>query len=31
VDWEGHSPEQIDTMRNGLEDLRRQGLAVIYD
>jgi len=31
VDWEGHSREQIDAMRNGLADLRRQGLAVIYD
>lgn len=31
VDWEGHTREQIDAKRNGLADLRRQGLAIIYD
>jgi rifampin ADP-ribosylating transferase len=29
--WTGHSEEQIQTMRDGLEDLRRKGLDVIYD
>lgn len=29
--WTGHSEEQIQTMRDGLEDLRRRGLDVIYD
>ena len=31
TDWEGHPPEQIQAMLQGLEDLRRKGLAVIYD
>ncbi|GLP77506.1 NAD(+)--rifampin ADP-ribosyltransferase [Mycobacterium antarcticum] len=31
VDWVGHTPEQLQTMRNGLADLRRRGLDVIYD
>nr|WP_090339751.1 NAD(+)--rifampin ADP-ribosyltransferase [Mycolicibacterium malmesburyense]CRL68286.1 rifampin ADP-ribosyl transferase [Mycolicibacterium malmesburyense] len=31
TDWVGHSPEQIKAMLDGLEDLRRRGLAVIYD
>ncbi|HET9872401.1 MAG TPA: NAD(+)--rifampin ADP-ribosyltransferase [Propionibacteriaceae bacterium] len=31
VDWVGHSPEQLQAMRDGLADLERQGLAVIYD
>lgn len=31
TDWVGHSPEQLQAMRDGLADLRRQGLAVIYD
>ena len=31
TDWEGHSPEQQQAMRDGLAELRRQGLAVIYD
>lgn len=29
--WTGHSDEQIQTMRDGLENLRRNGLDVIYD
>ena len=31
VGWVGHSPEQIQTMRNSLADLARKGLDVIYD
>jgi rifampin ADP-ribosylating transferase len=31
TDWVGHSPEQIQAMRDGLADLERRGLAVIYD
>lgn len=31
TDWVGHSPEQLHAMRNSLDDLKRQGLAVIYD
>jgi rifampin ADP-ribosylating transferase len=31
LDWVGHSPEQIAAMRDGLADLERRGLAVIYD
>lgn len=31
TDWVGHSPEQLRAMRNGLADLQRRGLAVIYD
>ncbi|MCD2197904.1 NAD(+)--rifampin ADP-ribosyltransferase [Actinomycetospora endophytica] len=30
-DWVGHTPEQLQAMQNGLDDLRRRGLAVIYD
>jgi len=30
-DWTGHSPSQLQTMRNRLADLKRRGLAVIYD
>jgi rifampin ADP-ribosylating transferase len=30
-DWVGHSPEQLDRMRTTLADLRRRGLAIIYD
>ncbi|MEJ2889508.1 NAD(+)--rifampin ADP-ribosyltransferase [Actinomycetospora aeridis] len=30
-DWTGHSPEQLQEMADGLADLRRRGLAVIYD
>jgi rifampin ADP-ribosylating transferase len=31
VDWVGHSPDQLQAMRDGLADLKRRGLAVIYD
>jgi rifampin ADP-ribosylating transferase len=31
LDWMGHSSEQIQAMRDGLADLERKGLAVIYD
>ncbi len=31
VDWVGHSPEQLQAMRDGLADLQRRGLAVIED
>ncbi len=31
TDWEGHTPEQQQAMRDGLAELRRQGRAVIYD
>jgi rifampin ADP-ribosylating transferase len=31
TDWAGHSPEQLQAMRDGLADLERRGLAVIYD
>jgi rifampin ADP-ribosylating transferase len=31
TDWVGHSPEQLQAMRDGLANLRRQGLDVIYD
>lgn len=31
IDWVGHSPEQLQAMRNGLAELQRRGLAVIYD
>jgi rifampin ADP-ribosylating transferase len=31
VDWVGHSPEQVKAMREGLADLKRRGIAVIYD
>ena len=31
TDWVGHSAEQIQAMRDGLADLERRGLAVIYD
>jgi rifampin ADP-ribosylating transferase len=30
-DWTGHTPEQQQAMRDGLDDLRRRGAAVIYD
>ena len=30
-DWVGHTPEQQQTMRDGLTDLARRGLAVIED
>ncbi|MDY7541959.1 NAD(+)--rifampin ADP-ribosyltransferase [Cryobacterium sp. 5B3] len=31
VDWTGHSPERLKAMRDGLAELKRQGLAVIDD
>lgn len=31
TDWTGHTDEQIQAMREGLEDLKRRGLDVIYD
>jgi rifampin ADP-ribosylating transferase len=31
TDWVGHSSEQLQSMRDGLAELRRQGRAVIYD
>jgi rifampin ADP-ribosylating transferase len=31
TDWVGHSDEQLQTMRDGLAELRRRGLDVIYD
>ena len=31
TDWVAHSAEQLQAMRDGLADLERRGLAVIYD
>lgn len=31
TDWEGHPPEQLQAMRDGLTDLQCRGEAVIYD
>jgi rifampin ADP-ribosylating transferase len=31
VDWVGHSPDRLQAMRDGLDDLERRGLAIIYD
>jgi rifampin ADP-ribosylating transferase len=31
VDWVGHSPEKLQTMRAGLDALKRQGSAQIDD
>jgi len=31
ADWVGHSPDQVQAMRDGLADLERRGAAVIYD
>ncbi len=31
VDWVGHSPETVKAMRDGLAELQRRGLAIIYD
>jgi rifampin ADP-ribosylating transferase len=31
ADWVGHSPDQVKAMRDGLADLKRRGIAVIYD
>lgn len=30
-DWTGHTPEQLQAMKDGLADLKRRGAAVIYD
>ena len=30
-DWVGHTPEQVQAMRDSLADLERRGLAVMYD
>lgn len=31
LDWEGHTAEQIQGMRDGLARMQREGTAVIYD
>lgn len=31
TDWTPHPPEELATFRRGLNDLKRQGKAVIYD
>ncbi len=31
TDWTGHTSERVQAMRDGLADLKRRGLAVIYD
>jgi len=31
TDWTGHTSEQIQAMKDGLADLNRRGVAVIYD
>ena len=31
LDWEGHSPEELQTMRDNLEELKRQGIEAIND
>lgn len=31
TDWVGHSPDQLQSMRDRLADLQRRGLAIIYD
>ena len=31
ADWVGHSPEELQAMRDGLDTLKRQGLAHIED
>jgi rifampin ADP-ribosylating transferase len=31
LDWVGHTPEQLQAMRDSLADLKRRGLAVIED
>ena len=30
-DWIGHSPEKLKAMQDGLAELKRRGIAVIYD
>ena len=31
TDWKGHSPEQLETMKNHLEELKRLGIEAIED
>jgi rifampin ADP-ribosylating transferase len=31
LDWEGHSPEVLQNMRDYLEELKRQGIEAIND
>jgi rifampin ADP-ribosylating transferase len=31
LEWIGHSPDRLQAMRDGLADLKRRGLAIIYD
>lgn len=31
LDWEGHTPEQIQGLKDGLARMQREGTAVIYD
>jgi rifampin ADP-ribosylating transferase len=31
TDWVGHSPEQLQAMRDGLAELRRRGEDIVYD
>lgn len=31
VDWTGHSPEQLQAMRDGLAEVRRRGEAIVLD
>lgn len=31
TDWVGHTPEQLQTMRDALADLARRGLDIVYD
>ena len=31
LDWEGHTPEQIQGMKDGLARMQQEGTAVIYD
>ena len=31
LNWVGHPPEQLQGMRDGLADLKRRGLSIIYD
>ena len=31
LDWIGHSPDQVQAMRDGIAEQKRRGLAVIYD
>lgn len=31
TDWVGHTPEQLQTMRDTMADLARRGLDIVYD